>query len=154
MLGGIRLKNKQSKWIFAILIVITLISIGLSFSYMINLKNIENEIIEQEISNKSEILEQEVKRISKIFAASIIILGVLAIIVMTILSKTIIDKTKKQNNKVEKLAAGEDVDIRTIVLHMTDGVIAFNMEGRIILINPAATRYLRLMPEDDSFDKI
>ena len=37
---------------------------------------------------------------------------------------------------------------------MTDGIIAFNMKGRILLINPAATRLLRLMPEDESFEKI
>lgn len=44
--------------------------------------------------------------------------------------------------------------IETILLHMTDGIIAFNMEGKIILVNPAATRSLSIMPEDDSFDKI
>lgn len=44
--------------------------------------------------------------------------------------------------------------IETILLHMTDGIIAFNMEGNIDLINPAATRLLRLMPEDNSFEKI
>lgn len=44
--------------------------------------------------------------------------------------------------------------IETILLHMTDGIIAFNMEGSIILVNPAATRLLRIMPEDDNFQKI
>ena len=44
--------------------------------------------------------------------------------------------------------------IETIFLHMTDGIIAFDMEGKIDLINPATTRLLRLLPEDDSFDKI
>ena len=44
--------------------------------------------------------------------------------------------------------------IETILLHMTDGIIAFNMEGRIILTNPAATRLLRLIPEDENFEKI
>ena len=37
---------------------------------------------------------------------------------------------------------------------MTDGIIAFNMNGRIELINPAATRLLRLIPEDENFEKI
>ena len=44
--------------------------------------------------------------------------------------------------------------IETILLHMTDGIIAFNMEGKIILVNPAGTRLLRIMPEDDTFQKI
>lgn len=44
--------------------------------------------------------------------------------------------------------------IETILLHMTDGIIAFNMEGKIILVNPAATRLLRIMPEEENFEKI
>lgn len=44
--------------------------------------------------------------------------------------------------------------IETILLHMTDGIIAFDMEGRILLINPAATRILRLIPEDENFERI
>jgi len=44
--------------------------------------------------------------------------------------------------------------IETILLHMTDGIIAFDMDGKILLINPAATRVLRLLPEDGNFEKI
>lgn len=44
--------------------------------------------------------------------------------------------------------------IETILLHMTDGIIAFNMEGNIMLVNPAATRMLRIMPEDETFEAI
>ena len=44
--------------------------------------------------------------------------------------------------------------IETILLHMTDGIIAFNMEGEIILINPAAKKFLSIRPEDISFDDI
>lgn len=44
--------------------------------------------------------------------------------------------------------------VETILLHMTDGIIAFDMKGNIILINPAATRALSIMPEDNTFDKI
>ena len=44
--------------------------------------------------------------------------------------------------------------IETILLHMTDGIIAFNMEGQITHINPAATEMLRLTQNDNSFNKI
>ena len=44
--------------------------------------------------------------------------------------------------------------IETILLHMTDGIIAFNMEGEIILINPAAKKFLSIRPEDITFDDI
>ena len=44
--------------------------------------------------------------------------------------------------------------IETILLHMTEGIIAFNREGEIILINPAAKKSLSIGPEDNTFDDI
>lgn len=44
--------------------------------------------------------------------------------------------------------------IETILLHMTDGIIAFNRQGEIILINPAAKKFLSIRPEDDTFEDI
>ena len=44
--------------------------------------------------------------------------------------------------------------IETILLHMTDGILAFNRQGEIILINPAAKKYLSIRPEDSNFDDI
>ena len=44
--------------------------------------------------------------------------------------------------------------IETILLHMTDGIIAFNIEGEIIHINPAATRLLEISSSEDTFEKI
>lgn len=44
--------------------------------------------------------------------------------------------------------------IETILLHMTDGIIAFNMKGDIILINPAAKKLLSIRPEDNTFEDI
>lgn len=44
--------------------------------------------------------------------------------------------------------------MEVILLHMTDGIIAFDMEGRITHINPAATEFLRLTGQDNTFDKI
>ena len=37
---------------------------------------------------------------------------------------------------------------------MTDGIIAFNRKGQIILINPAAKKFLAIRPEDENFDDI
>ena len=44
--------------------------------------------------------------------------------------------------------------IETILLHMTDGIIAFNRQGEIILINPAAKKLLSIGPEDSCFEDI
>ena len=51
-------------------------------------------------------------------------------------------------------ASRQKKQIETILLHMTDGVIAFDMDGKILHINPAARKLLRLANEDDTFDKI
>lgn len=44
--------------------------------------------------------------------------------------------------------------IETILLHMTDGIVAFNMEGKVILTNPAATRALEILPSENTFEEI
>ena len=76
------------------------------------------------------------------------------------------DKNKKRNKKNNDMGELENVfgamttelkeklrevstqknQIETILLHMTDGIIAFNMEGEIILINPAAKKFLSIRP--------
>ena len=57
----------------------------------------------------------------------------------------------KQNlNEVNR----QKKQIETILLHMTDGIIAFDLEGEIMHINPAATELLRLSPNDNTFEKI
>lgn len=66
-----------------------------------------------------------------------------AIGMMTTEIKENLSEVSRQKNQIE-----------TILLHMTDGIIAFNMEGKIILVNPAATRLLHILPEDDTFQKI
>ena len=57
----------------------------------------------------------------------------------------------KQNlNEVNR----QKKQIETILLHMTDGIIAFDMQGNIMHINPAATELLKLSPMENTFEKI
>ena len=64
---------------------------------------------------------------------------------------SLMTKELKQNlNEMGK----QKKQIETILLHMTDGIIAFDMEGKIIHINPAATNLLQLEEQDNEFDKI
>lgn len=44
--------------------------------------------------------------------------------------------------------------IETILRHMTDGIVAFNMNNEIILINPEAKKLLNIRPEDATFEDI
>ena len=63
--------------------------------------------------------------------------------VMTTELKEKLSEVSTQKNQIE-----------TILLHMTDGIIAFNMQGEIILINPAAKKSLSIRPEDNTFGDI
>ena len=64
---------------------------------------------------------------------------------------TLMTNELKQNiNEIER----QKKQIETILLHMTDGVIAFNMEGKIIHINTASMNLLKLEQKDNSFEKI
>ncbi|MCI9016995.1 MAG: cell wall metabolism sensor histidine kinase WalK [Clostridia bacterium] len=87
--------------------------------------------------------EFEIKSISKGKGDSEINDLINAFGMMTAELKENLNEVSRQKNQIE-----------TILLHMTDGIVAFNMEGKIILINPAATRLLRIMPEDENFEKI
>ncbi len=51
-------------------------------------------------------------------------------------------------------ATRQKKQMETILLHMTDGIIAFGINGEIIHINPAAITFLGLDKEDDTFEKI
>lgn len=44
--------------------------------------------------------------------------------------------------------------IETILQHMTDGIIAFNLEGKIIHINPAAMKLLEIDSDNRTFNDI
>ena len=57
---------------------------------------------------------------------------------------------KQKFNEVNR----QKKQIETILLHMTDGIIAFDMEGNIIHINPAAKQLLSITDNEDNFEKI
>ena len=60
------------------------------------------------------------------------------------------NELKQKLNEVNR----QKKQIETILLHMTDGIIAFDMNGDIIHINPAAKQLLGISDRDHSFDKI
>ena len=76
-------------------------------------------------------------------------------------------QTKKSNEFVSALQLvttelNEDLNnikkkkkqVETILVHLTDGIVAFNLEGEITYINPAARSLLQLTDEENNFEKI
>ena len=76
-------------------------------------------------------------------------------------SKTDIDElTDAFNGMIKGLSENlnemtrQKKQIETILFHMTDGIIAFDMNGDIIHINPAAIRLLNISEKDKTFNDI
>ena len=149
-------KNIQFKIIIILLITGAIIISGLGIFYSIYLNELNTQIVqgvadEQNI-NRAFIEGQDKIKVLTIY--TIVAFVIITIVASYFISKLIIASITKQMNKVKKLDKGEDINIKAVLLHMTDGVIAFNRDGRILIINPAATRLLRIIPEDDTFEKI
>ena len=147
-------KNIKSK-IILISVLIGLILIGaLGFLYINSLAQIPQVIDGQDWS----ILVQAKKTVAII----ITIYVVCAIAISVYLSKFVIcpknkyiksDERAELKDKLNEVSSRKN-QIETILLHMTDGIIAFNIKGKIILINPAAKKFLSISPEDNTFDDI
>lgn len=67
-------------------------------------------------------------------------------------SEQISDVNISFKNKFEKIAK-EKAEIETVLKHMTDGLISFNLQGEITQINPAAIKYLQI-EENEKFSDI
>ena len=77
------------------------------------------------------------------------------VILLTILVYKVFARPKRKLIESVNKNKTEELDINNrIFLHMTDGIIAFNIEGKIILINPAAKKLLSTSPEDATFEDV
>lgn len=150
--------------IILIIVIISLMIIGsLGFFYLFSINDIQT-IINQE-DNISEIAKKVNDIYSNAKTSIIIIISIFiffSILVSVFLSRFIICPKNKfiKNDEKEELkdklneVSSKKSQIETILLHMTDGIIAFNMDGDIILINPAAKKFLSISPEDNTFEDI
>lgn len=78
-----------------------------------------------------------------------------AIILITIIIYKIIKRPKNKLIESAEKRTAEELDLNNrIFLHMTDGIIAFDMQGKMILINPAARKLLSISPEDTTFSDV
>jgi len=147
-------KNIKSK-IILISVLIGLILIGtLGFIYINSLAQVP-QLIDGQDTN---VLVQAKKTVAIIITIYVIS----AIAISAYLSKFVIcpknkyikgDEKAELKDKLNEVSSRKN-QIETILLHMTDGIIAFNIKGEIILINPAAKKFLSISPEDNTFDDI
>ena len=156
-------KNVKTK-IILISIITGLILIGsLSFIYVKSISEIQNTI------NQGNNILEITQKIDNIYLNAqisitiiIVLFIVIAILISIFLARFTIypknkfikgDERRELKDKLNEVSSRKN-QIETILLHMTDGIIAFNMKGEIILINPAAKKFLSISPEDNTFEDI
>ena len=91
-----------------------------------------------------------------------IILMIIVDIIILIISEILMKKYLKRKMLFPKTrlikgsgVTNDDLDINnSVFLHMTDGIIAFDRNGVVILINPAAKQMMNISPQDTTFEDI
>ncbi len=82
------------------------------------------------------------------------IYGLTTTIIIMYFLKRGIYPSKKMIESKERREKAEEIEIKKRLLHMTEGIIAFDIDGKIDLINPAAKMLLKISPEDYTFEDI
>ena len=151
-------KNNKPLIIIIIVFILELVIIGaLGVTFLKSINNIEQKIQVQEVNDIHQIQDEyrEVKEVVKReLAISMIACALMTLMLVIYLSHMVIYPLKKMIESKEKKEKAEETEIKTRLLHMTEGIIAFDINGKIDLINPAAKMLLKISPEDYTFEDI
>ena len=149
------LKNIQVKLIiiFTIVGIVCLLMCGVYQIY--NIEQIGNIVADQNIQKLlSEINNRSI--ISIIFTVTGLL--ILAVIVIYYITNTIVKSEIKMIKAAKQLIAKEEIRmdslIETILLKMSDGVIAFDKKGNLLYINNAAKEMFELEQLVDNFEQL
>lgn len=150
-------KNTPLKIVLIILITQIIILIVLGIFLKTNMNSIINQIELQKINDVKEInfkIVEVSKNIDIILIVSSILFIAISIVLSIYMSRVIIYPLNKFLKSKDEEKSTEQIEMRKIILHTTEGIICFNRDGIIALINPAAKRLLKISPEENSFDDI
>ena len=136
--------------IIAILILVGTLCIGvLGYFYISSITS---------MSNNAEIVELSKKYILVSLIVFISLTIISSLIVKRFVKKSIIDIMKddaeKEMREQLKTVDRQKNQLETILQYMTDGIVAFDLEGQITHKNIAAEKLLNMEEDDDCFDKV
>ena len=151
-------KNNKPLLIIVLAFIIELIIISaLTIVLKQDINKIDTKIENEEI-REATLLQTEIEQLNN--KSNIIVIAIITtytftnILLIIYLSRMVIYPLRKMIESREKKEKAEETEIKTKLLHMTEGIIAFNIDGRIDLINPAAKMLLNISPEDFTFEDI
>ena len=145
------------KVVLVIFITEILILIGLGIAMQSKIIGIHSQIDTEEVTTLSEV-DIELQELSKevdgiLIICSIIFVGI-ALALAFYMSKVIVYPLNKYLKSKDEEKSTEQIEMGKIVLHTTEGIVVFNRDGGIALINPAAKRLLKIAPEDNTFEDV
>ena len=150
-------KNMPLKIVLIIFITEIIILVGLGFFLQKNIIEIHNKIDNEEITSIEEVdvkIQELSKNVDITLIVSSLVFVAIAILLCLYMSKVIVYPLNKYLKSKDEEKSTEQMEMRKIVLHTTEGIIGFNRDGKIALINPAARRLLKIAPEDTSFEDV
>lgn len=122
-----------------------------------NLNSIQNQISNGNIVELQQVNDMVIhlsRNFDIILVIASILFVVMAILICIYMSKVIVYPLNKFLKSKDDQKSTEEIEMRKIILHSTEGIIAFNRDGKIALINPAAKKLLKISPEDNTFEDI
>lgn len=151
--------KKNTPLIIVLIIFVTevIILVGLGIFLQLNLANINSQISNEQIislEQASLCIRELSKNINIILIVSSLIFVSVAICLSIYTSRVIVYPLNKYIKSKDEEKSTEQIEMRKIILHTTEGIIVFDKDGNIALINPAAKRLLKISPEDNSFEEI
>ena len=149
--------NKPFRLIVIVFILELAIVASMGLIFQNELEKVEEQIEVGEITTLDEVQSNYINLKNEINTTLIIGMSILAVITILLaiyLSKMVIYPLKRMIESKEKREKAEDAEIKKRLLHMTEGIIAFDIDGKIDLINPAAKRLLNISPEDFTFEDV
>lgn len=150
-------KNAPLKIVLLVFITGIIILVTLGFILKLNILRINNQIDIGEISNLENVQENIVdlsKKLDIVLIGASIIFVSIAVFLCVYTSRVIVYPLNKYLKSQDDKKSTEQIEMRKILLHTTEGIIAFDREGSIALINPAAKKLLKIAPEANSFEDI
>lgn len=136
-----------------IILILTIVGIIIASGMGIFIsKTINNVTVES--SQQIEEQKNNIKQITISSVAVIVVISTATLAFVLTNSKIAEKKLEKELNDKLNEASRQKKQLETILLHMTDGIIAFDLNGDIIHINHAAIKLLSIDKSYNNFDKI
>ena len=141
--------------IIMLVFIIELVILGIvGFIFQQKLSVMEAQMITKDITQIQNDFTELRRNVNISIIVGMIILTIITIMLILYLSKMVIYPLKKMIESKDKKESAEETGLKTRLLHISEGIIAFDINGKIDLINPAAKLLLKISPEDETFEDV